>query len=187
MNSNQDQLSQPLGSTRSTSLTAATGHTNLPHAPVHQVLTINPLHALNDPSEAHRYLSRLFPTHVPQSSPDLPSSSSTSSYTTATPSPTLSVRMSSTRYSSLQPTSTRPSPAQSSPLPLPRNDTRSVPSKRAREHTPNPPALYPASSVSQGDRLYLKQSGKRSTHFHLVCERSSYPAAGLRGFAADCP
>ena len=40
--------------------------------------------------------------------------------------------------------------------------------------------------VSQRARLYLKQS-VRSTHFHLVCERSPYLGARRRGFAADCP
>ena len=137
MNSNQNPLCQPWGSTRSTSLATATGH---PHASVHEIYAVNPLHTLKDPSKAHArpylYSSRLLPIHVPPS-PNLSSSASTPFHITATPSPVLSV----------QTPSTRPSPTHRSSIALPRDDTRAVPSKRARDYTPIPSTLYRVSPI----------------------------------------
>ena len=186
MNSNKDQLSQPSGSTRSISFAKATGHPNHPHAPVHQILTINPLQTLNDPSEAYvrpcLHSSRVFPTRIPQSSPDLSDSSSTSSHTTATSLPVISVQTPTARRSSLQLHSTRTSLVQSPSIPLPRDDTRSVPSKRAREYTPNPPALYPASSNSRQSQLHpTEPSLERPAKKQRLDTRRLRTATNLRG------
>ena len=182
MNFNRDQLSQLSGSTRSTSLATATGHPNHPHAPVHQTLTINPLHTLKDPSEAHRYLSRLFPTHILQSSPNLSDSSSISSHATAAHLPIISVQAPSTRHSPLQLHSTRTSLIQLPSIPLPHDDTRSVPSKRAREYTPDPPALYPASSNPRQSQLHpTEPSLERPAKKQRLDTRRSSTATNRRG------
>ena len=112
MNPNQGQFCRPSSSTRSTSLTTATGPPTHPHAPVHRVHSINPLLTLRNPSKAHSrpylYSSHPFPTRVPLSFPYLSSPTSTPSHATATPSQVLSAWIPSTRYSSLQPPSLRP-------------------------------------------------------------------------------
>ncbi|KAF9649296.1 hypothetical protein BDM02DRAFT_3114082 [Thelephora ganbajun] len=153
MNPNQDQISQPSGPTRSTQpafLTTATGHPDHLHAPARRIHSINPLRTLKDPSKAftrpHLYSGHSFPISPPLS-PHLSTPASTSSHTTVTPSPIISVRTSSTRHSSLQSPSAHPSPAQSSSIPLPRDNTRSVLSKRTRNYTPSPPTLYSASQI----------------------------------------
>ena len=159
MNTNQNQLRQASGSTRSTSLTRATGH---PYAPVHQIHTVNPLHTLRVPSKArtrpYLYSSRSFHIHVPLPSPNLSSSISTPSRTTAIPSAVLSTRTPSTLHPPLQPLSTHPFPAQPSSIALPRDDTRAVPSKRALEYTPGPLPLYRASPIHPSSDRPAKRS-----------------------------
>jgi len=152
MNWTQDQLSEPSGSTQSMQPpfpATVTGHSNRPHAPVHQAHSINPLNILINPSKAYtrpyRYSSHPYRTHAPPYSPNISSSTPTPSHTTATPSPVLSVRTQSTRHSSLQPPSKRPLPTQPSSIPISHDDTRSIPSKRARNYTPIPRTSYTAS------------------------------------------
>jgi len=154
MNWTQDQLSEPSGSTQSVQPpfpATVTGHSNRPHAPVHQTHSINPLNILINPSKAYtrpyRYSSHPYRTYAPPYSPNISSSTPTPSHTTATPSPVLSVRTQSTRHSSLQPPSKRPPPTQSSSIPISHNDTHSIPSKRARNYTPIPRISYTASPI----------------------------------------
>lgn len=180
MYSNQGQLYQPQdpGPSRSTSLTIATGHPTRPHALVHQIHSINPLRTLKDPSKAHirpsLYSSHQFPIQVPLSSSNPSSSTSTPSHPTATPSPVLSTRTPSTRHSSLQPLSTRPSPTQPSSNPLPRDGIRSILSKRARDYTPSPPTSYRASPA------YPPHATLLSPQLHPTQSSSERPAKRLK-------
>jgi hypothetical protein len=160
MNSNQNKLYQPSGTTRFTS--PATGHPDHPREPVHQIRPVNPLHTLNDSSMAHTrphlYSSCSFPIRVPLSSPKISSSASTPSHTTATSSRAPSVRIPSTRYSSLKPPPTCPFHVQSSSIPPLRDDTGSVPSKRVCDHAPGPSTFCRASPISS----YSERPAKRS-------------------------
>ena len=160
MNQNQRQFHQPSGSTRSrqpTLLATATGHPNHSNARVHQIHSVDPLHILKNSSEAHAqpylYSSHPYPIHVLLHSPNLSGSTSTPSHTTTTPPPILSVRTSSIRHSS---PSTRPSSTQLSSIPIPRDNTRSIPRKRARKYVPSPPTLYPGSPISSSSGLSLE-------------------------------
>ena len=160
MNSNQYQLYQPSGYARSTQSTlpaTSTGHPNNPHAPVYQIPPTNPPRALRNPLKAYTRpdldSDHLFSIHVPRDFPDLSSPASTPSHTAVTPSPILSVRTPSTQRSSLQPPSTRTTQPPS--VPAPRDDTRSVLSKRARHYTPSLPTSHPTSPIPPPSSMSL--------------------------------
>jgi hypothetical protein len=157
MNSNQYQPSGPTRSTQSIHPIASAGHHNHPHAPYRQIPPTNLLHALHNPSKAHTrpylYSNHPFPIHVPGDSPDLSSSASTPSHAMATPSPILSVRTLSTRHSSLQPPSTRPTQPPSAPVP--HDDTRSILSKHTRHYIPSSPASHPTSPIPPPSSMSL--------------------------------
>ena len=116
MNFNQTRGYQPSVSTQSTRFALPTSTTSQPSHPL--------------------YLNHQF---TPLPSSRLSSSVPTQPYTTIAPSLAFSVGIPSIHHKSLQTPSIRPSPTLPPSNLLPSERTHSVPSKRARKHTPHPP------------------------------------------------
>ena len=127
MNANRGRSSQPWGFTRCISPATDAGYSDCPHGRAD--VFVNPLDTLRGLSTVHTesYLHQIYrypmrtTLYVPYTSKS-----------TATSSQAPSVRKMSTQCI----------PPKLSSIPIPRIDTNSVPSKRAREYAPNASTLY---------------------------------------------